>query len=162
MRKQSLVAIVCFLVASVLLFSDAAVWAKPPDLMKTAKSQKKAAEGRAEDPPLLPENLDAAGIDTIIAKLSDEQVRRLLISELKKDALRETGHAQDVKNAKEVGRLAGFILGLKNNIFFVRERIKFLQIGFGAVARDISMAGAALVSTDGTGNTLKNILHKLF
>ena len=69
--------------------------------MKAAKGQKKAAEGKAEETLRLPEYLDIAEIDTIIAKLSDEQVRRLLISELRKEALREKGKSKDINTKTE-------------------------------------------------------------
>jgi hypothetical protein len=69
--------IVFFLTVLFSLISYAAIGANPPDLMQTAKNQKKEAGGKAEDQVQLRENLDIGEIDSIIAKLSDEQVRRL-------------------------------------------------------------------------------------
>jgi hypothetical protein len=89
----------------------------------------------------LPEHLGAENIDHIIAGLSDEQVRRLLINELKAQAQQETTVA-----AKPEG-IAGFIHKIRNLTGLLQSRIEFLRSG----ARDAPQKVAAIYTLLGTG-----------
>ena len=78
MRKIALtIAMVCL----VMVTSQAL--AMNPMLMKQA-SQSKGAQ--TSESVALPENLQAEDIDAVMARLNDDQVRRLLIAELQADA----------------------------------------------------------------------------
>jgi small-conductance mechanosensitive channel len=66
-----------------LFFWGQPAWAVTPQQLKTMKGQKK---GDATEEVQPPEQLPSDQIDAFMATLSDEQVRRLLIEELKKKA----------------------------------------------------------------------------
>ena len=110
-------------VGLLVLCLSSAAWSKNPMLPKAGK--KKAASESTESISL-PANLNAADIDRIMAGLSDEQVRRLLINELKTQAQQETTVA-----AKPEG-IAGFIDKIKNLTALLQTRIEFLRSGGGA------------------------------
>ncbi|MBT8367415.1 MAG: hypothetical protein KJP23_22205, partial [Deltaproteobacteria bacterium] len=97
-----------------------AAWSQNPMLLKTGK-KKAASEGT--ETISLPKNLNSTQIDHIIAGLSDEQVRRLLINELMAQAQQETTVA-----AKPKG-MAGFIEKVKNLTALLQSRIEFLRSG---------------------------------
>jgi hypothetical protein len=84
---------------AVVLFGIS-VWAASPQQIQMTSKQEKAASPKAADAVVLPEKFDSEGVDSIIASMSDEQVRRLLIQELKKQA--ELG-ARGRKSEKEAG-----------------------------------------------------------
>jgi small-conductance mechanosensitive channel len=86
--------------------------------------QEKAARPKEADAVVLPEKFDFESVDSIIASMSDEQVRRLLIQELKKQAERD---AIKPKSEEAVGGLAGFIENMKNTVGLIQDRIKYLQ-----------------------------------
>jgi len=96
----------------------------PAFMAQSAKSDK--ADSQASETVELPAGLDSAGIDGIIASMSDEQVRRLLLQELKKQA--ETDKAPKTKE-QEIGGLAGFIHSMRKQVIFLRSRIEFLKSG---------------------------------
>ena len=74
----------------------------------------------------MPENLGAENVDHLVAGLSDEQVRRLLIDELKAQALMEA--QQKTAQSKPVG-IAGFIHKTRNLMATLQTRIEFLRSG---------------------------------
>ena len=76
----------------------------------------------------LPPDLDPQKVDSIIASMSDEQVRRLLIQELKKQAGRQT--AETVQTGPT--GLAGFINRSRDMLTFLQARIEFLRSGVDA------------------------------
>jgi len=96
------------------------------------KTGKKHANAESAENPSLPKQLDAENIDHIIAGLSDEQVRRLLINELKAQALQET-----TVEPKPEG-IAGFIDKMKNLTALLQTRIEFLRSGGRAGLQDAS------------------------
>jgi len=104
-------------------------WSQNPMLPK--KGQKKAASEGTENISL-PKDLNATQIDQIIAGLSDEQVRRLLINELKLHAQQET-----TVEAKPEG-VAGFIEKIKNLTALLQARIEFLRAGGSAAPQQVS------------------------
>jgi small-conductance mechanosensitive channel len=109
-------------VGLLVLCLSSAAWSKNPMLPKAGK--KKAASESTESISL-PANLNAADIDRIMAGLSDEQVRRLLLNELMAQAQQETTVA-----AKPEG-VAGFIHKIRNLTALLQTRIEFLRSGGG-------------------------------
>ena len=105
---------------------SSAAWSKNPMLPKT--SQKKAASEDTENISL-PRDLNADDIDHFIARFSDEQVRRLLIDELKVQALQE---AQTAVDKPEPTGIAGFIEKVKNLTTLLHTRIEYLRSGGNA------------------------------
>ena len=87
-------------VGILVLCLSSAAWSKNPMLPKT--SQKKAASADTENISL-PNDLNAGDIDHIIAGLGDEQVRRLLINELKVQAQQENDRSR-----RQTGRYRRF------------------------------------------------------
>ena len=110
-------------VGLLVLCLSSTAWSQNPMLLKTGK--KKAASKGTENISL-PKDLNATQIDHLIAGLSDEQVRRLLIDELKLQAQQETTVA-----AKPEG-IAGFIHKIKNLTALLQARIEFLRSGASA------------------------------
>jgi small-conductance mechanosensitive channel len=106
-----------------VLCLSATAWSQNPMLVQ--KGQKKtAAEGTQN--VSLPEKLSANQVDPIVAGLSDEQVRRLLINELKLQARQETS-----VEAKPEG-VAGIIDKIKNLTALLQTRIEYLRAGGSA------------------------------
>ena len=97
-------------------------------LPKTGR--KKAASAETENLSL-PTDLDATQVDHIIAGLSDEQVRRLLINALKLQAQKEKA-----VEPKPEG-IAGFIHKIKNLTALLQARIEFLCSGGSTVPREL-------------------------
>ena len=118
MHSKNLKAIVW--VGLLVLCLSSAAWSKNPMLPKAGK--KKAASESTESISL-PANLNAADIDRIMAGLSDEQVRTLLINELKTQAQQEA-----TVGVKPEG-IAGFIEKIKNLTALLQTRIEFLRSG---------------------------------
>ena len=87
-------------------------------------------EASAAAPPdkstALPENPDPGQIDAMMAQLSDEQVRRLLIAEFRKNA---AGSAASGDSGETAGKLAGFIVGVGEKVASVRNRLARLRAG---------------------------------
>ena len=78
-------------------------------------------------PPKVGEILsNEQSIESTIAGLSDEQVRRLLIDELKQRALDETSQEQ---SKEDIGGLAGFIESVKDKVSSIQARIAYLRAG---------------------------------
>jgi small-conductance mechanosensitive channel len=115
-------------VGLLVLCLTATAWSQNPMLPK--KSQKKAASEGTENISL-PKDLNTTQIDQILAGLSDEQVRRLLIDELKLQAKQET-----TGEAKPEG-IAGFIDKIKNLTALLQTRIEYIRSGGGAVLQDV-------------------------
>jgi len=122
-----------------LLFVFASTaWCQNPMKLKIGK---KHANAESAENITLPKPLDAENIDHIIAGLSDEQVRKLLINELKAQAQQEK-----TVDAKPEG-VAGFIHKIKNLTALLQSRIEFLRSG----ARDAPQKVAAIYTLLGTG-----------
>ena len=110
-------------VGLLVLCLSATAWSQNPMLLKTGK-KKVASEGTENIS--LPKDLNAIQIDHIIAGLSDEQVRRLLINELVAQAQQETTAA-----VKPEG-IAGFIHKIRNLTALLQARIELLRSGGSA------------------------------
>jgi small-conductance mechanosensitive channel len=103
-------------------------WSQNPLLLKTGK---KRADAKNAETVSLPKPLTAENIDHIVAGLSDEQVRRLLINELKLQAQQEA-----TVEAKPEG-IAGFIDKVKNLTALLQTRIEFIRSGGSAVPQEL-------------------------
>jgi small-conductance mechanosensitive channel len=95
-----------------------------------ASTAKETTPGKVQ----LPASIGADQVDDFMAALSDEQVRRLLIESLKKQAEEE---AVAAKPAEDSGRLVGFIKSSKELMAKLKERIAFLQSGATAAPAEI-------------------------
>ncbi len=134
----------------VLCLSSAA-WSKNPMLPKAGK--KKAASESTESISL-PANLNPADIDRIMAGLSDEQVRRLLLNELKTQAQQE---AQEGGGAAKPGGIAGFIDKIKNLTVLLQTRIELLRSG-GSGPREVSGVFAFLGTGERRTKTVASVI----
>jgi small-conductance mechanosensitive channel len=104
-------------------------WSQNPLLLKTGK---KGADAKNAENVSLPEPLNSENIDQVIAGLSDEQVRRLLINELKAQARKEMPVEEKPKG------IAGFIEKIKNLTALLQTRIEFIRSGGSAVPQELS------------------------
>jgi len=102
-----------------------------PQKLTKIKSGKKQANVQTEENITLPKPLSAENVDHILAGLSDEQVRRLLLEELKAQALQE---AQATAGQTKPTGIAGFIDKIKNLTALLQSRIEFIRSG-GSAAR---------------------------
>jgi small-conductance mechanosensitive channel len=110
-----------FVGIGLLLFVlTSSAWSQNPMLLKTGK---KGTSAKNAENVSLPEHLSPENIDHIIAGLSDEQVRRLLINELKVQAQKEMP-----AEAKPTG-ITGFIDRIKNLTALLQTRIEFIRSG---------------------------------
>ncbi len=125
MHSKYLKAIVCMGILLICLMSSAA-WSKNLLLPKTSK---KKAVSEGTETVTLPKDLNASQVDQLMAGFSDEQVRGLLINELRAQALRESA-----VEAKPEG-VAGFIDKMKNLTARLQTRIEFLSSGGSAVSQ---------------------------
>ena len=111
-----------------VLCLSATAWSQNP--MVAIKGQvKTAAEGAENVTP--PEKLSATQVDQIVAGLSDEKVRRLLINELKLQARQET-----TVEAKPEG-VAGIIDKIKNLTVLLQPRVEYLRSGGSASPQEV-------------------------
>jgi len=113
----------------------------PLDGAAAAGKQKPAADNQAVK---LPEHLGNEDVDRIVAGLSDEQVRRLLIDELKNQALQEAG--RQAAKAPPTG-MAGFITKIKDLTTLFQSRIDFLRAG----GKDTSKEAGGIYALLGKG-----------
>ena len=102
------------------LYLSATAWSQNP--MLAIKGQEKTTAEDTENVSL-PEDLNTTQVDQIVAGLSDEQVRRLLIKELKLQAQQET----DVE--VKPGGVAGLIDKIKNLTSLLQTRIEYIRSG---------------------------------
>jgi small-conductance mechanosensitive channel len=100
----------------------------------------------------LPEQLDNDQIDSFIATLSDEQVRRLLIEELKQKAALEASAKEDEE--KSTG-LSGFIQDMRRIVAHVRDRLSFLMSGATGVDDHLPEAFGQIMEMEYRPNPLR-------
>ena len=116
-----------------LIFALAsAAWPQNPLILKSGK---KSAASKNVENLSLPQHLSAENVDHILAGLSDEQVRRLLIDELRAQAQRE---AQATAGQPKPEGIAGFIEKIKNLTALLQTRIEALRSGDSATPQEIS------------------------
>ena len=95
--------------------------AQPLPLPTGGAGQTPESSSAAELPP----DIDPQKVDSIIASMSDEQVRRLLIQELKKQATAVSATPTE----KQPTGLAGFINHTRAMLRYLQARIEFLRSG---------------------------------
>ena len=102
----------------------------------------------------LPEITGSESVDRIVAGLSDEQVRRLLIDELKAQAQKEAAKSGPVQPTG----IAGFIAKAKNLITAFQKRIEFLRSGATAAPQQISGVFALLGTGENQGRSAASVI----
>lgn len=149
MRKFALtIAVVCL----VMVTSQA--FALNPMLMKqTSQSKEKQT---SESVAALPENLQAEDIDALMARLNDDQVRRLLIAELQADA---AAASQD--SPEKVGGLKGAIRRFENATQLFIGRAYRLVVSLPTVPADLGAAVDRLTDFEGSGRLVVMIFIAL-
>jgi len=114
---------VCMLIGFLVLLLASTGWPQSPIKLKTGNKKKSV---KTEEHLTLPKPLAAENVDHIIAGLSDEQVRRLLIDDLKAQARQE---AQKAAGRTQTSSIAGFIEKIKNMTTLLHSRIEYLHSG---------------------------------
>jgi len=139
MKKNALL----IAVIGLLLFASQAL-AMNPMLMKQASQNKgeKTAEAVA-----LPENLSAEDIDALMARLNDDQVRRLLIAQLQADAQK----ASAAGKAQQVSGLGRVIQWFESRTELLVTRVYRLGVGLPDIPGDIGRAMGQLTDYQGVG-----------
>jgi len=136
--------------AGLLIFClSSAAWSKNPMMLKTGK---KKAASETNQAVSLPEDLSPTQIDQVVAGLSDEQVRRLLLNELKLQAQRET-----TVEAKPKG-VAGFIDKIKNLTALLQARIEYIRSGGSAAPQQVEGIYAFLGRGERGTKTVTNVI----
>ncbi len=118
------------LIPLIFLLSGQTLQAANLGIPGLAKSENKVPEETVQ----IPETLDSDQINSFLATLSDAQVRRLFIQELKKEATRELTEG---KTDEEAGGLAGLIQKIRYFSDFFHWRIYELKSGAGADPEDL-------------------------
>ncbi|MEN8751675.1 MAG: mechanosensitive ion channel domain-containing protein, partial [Desulfobacterales bacterium] len=116
----------------IFLLLSSAVWPQNPIMLKAGK---KKADVKTDENISLPKPLSAENIDHIVAGLSDGQVRRLLIDELKLQARQE---AQTAAGQPKPSGIAGFIEKIKNLTTLLHTRIEYLYSGGRAAPQQVA------------------------
>jgi small-conductance mechanosensitive channel len=113
-----------------------------------------------QDPPELPEKLDAEDIDTLVATMGDEQVRRLLIDELRQQAEQEKINAG---NEGKLGGIARSIQNIKDLIMQFRSSIARLNSAEDVnLQKDLPNVYKFMGNGGGEANPIKTILSVVF
>jgi len=98
--------ILAVILLTLLFFWGQPTWAVTPQQLKMMKGQKK---GEATEEVQPPEQLSSDQIGAFMATLSDEQVRRLLIEELKKQAAEQSLTAGAQEPTDQVGAIGALV-----------------------------------------------------
>jgi len=127
-----------------LLFFASQALAMNPMLMKQASQNKgeKTAEAVA-----LPENLSAEDIDALMARLNDDQVRRLLIAQLQAEAQK----ASAAGKAQQGSGLGRVIQWFESRTELLVTRVYRLGVGLPDIPGDIGRAMGQLTDYQGAG-----------
>ena len=112
---------VCMLIGVLVLLLASTGW--PQSVIKLKTGKKKTAV-KTEEHLSLPKPLAAEDVEHIIAGLSDEQVRRLLIDDLKEQARQED---QKAAGRSQASGIAGFIEKTKNLTTLLHTRFEYLH-----------------------------------
>ncbi|MGD8243531.1 MAG: mechanosensitive ion channel, partial [Desulfobacterales bacterium] len=140
-----------YLFLSLYLLGAVNAFALNPMLLKA--SEKSADEAPAAETPELPADMSAADIDALMARLNDEQVRRLLIAELQAEAAATSSGAPE-----QVGGLSGVIRGLENAVQLFMSRAYRLVVSLPTVPADLKAAVDRLTDYEGLGRLTVMIL----
>lgn len=133
------------------LWSEIAL-AKAPGAITLFPStgSKKAQDKSDKALPEIPETLDQAKINEILAGLTDDQIRRLLMRELEKSA---AANANKQETKKVVG-LARIVQEAEENITLFNKRLRDIQAGAVAVPEFLPQTYANLRGKGGFSNIL--------
>ena len=102
---------------------------------------------------------DMQDIDSVIAVMGDDQVRRMLIDELKTQAAKELASTKN----NEIGGIAGFIKGIKNRISIIRERIEDIKSSDGVdVQKEFPVMYKIAGKGEARGKPVRAILGVIF
>ncbi len=149
MRRPRLPVLCLIFIVSGLLLWAQPVGALTPKQLKSVTAQKKKADSQEVQ---LPEQLESYQIDSFIATLSDEQVRRLLIEELKQKAALEASAKKDEE--KSAG-LTVLIRDMRRVLLHVRDRIRFLMSGATEVDDHLPEAFGQIMEIEYRPNPLR-------
>jgi len=150
MAHQTFKSIVLFaFVCLCLLFWGWTAWAQ-------VKPMKKASAAPPAAAVKLPDRLTSEEINSLMARLSDAQVRQLLISQLKKAA----GEPSRGKNGAEpqYGSIARFWQALGEKPALLSKRLKLMLSGLSAAPKDLPMALDRLAGGKGASRLLEMVL----
>ena len=162
-----------FILLTLLFFWGQFAWAVTSQQLKMMQGQKKEKAAEVVQPP---EQLPGDQIDAFMATLSDEQVRRLLIEELKRKAEQEIMAAGPEKAEKKYGtgalfdeadadaaavykRIKGIFRGTASVLSQPRALIGLLTDGEGSVALLLTFVG--LLAVIGAGLFAEWLLLRL-
>jgi small-conductance mechanosensitive channel len=155
--KSTAILTVVFL--GLLFFWGQPAWAVTPQQLKMMKGQKK---GDATEEVQPPEQLPSDQIDAFMATLSDEQVRRLLIEELKKKAEQEimAPGPEEAGKTDALG-LAALFDEADADTAAVYKRIKGIFRGSASVLSQPRALIALLTDGKGTGTLVLTLVGLL-
>ncbi|MGA9477488.1 MAG: hypothetical protein WBV21_06895, partial [Desulfobacterales bacterium] len=122
------------------------------------KPQKEKSKAAPPDTARLPEHIQADKVDDFMAALSDEQVRRLLIEALKKQAAEEAAAATD---KKEMTGIAGFIDAVRAKVDLIRLRVEALKSGADTKMAQIPSLYTYLGKSERDANATRVILSAI-
>ena len=122
------------------------------------KPQKEKSKPAPSDTARLPEHIQADKVDDFMAALSDEQVRRLLIEALKKQAAEE---AAATPAKKEMTGIAGFIDTVRAKVDLIRLRVEELKSGDDTKMTEIPSLYTYLGKGERDANSTRVILSTI-
>jgi small-conductance mechanosensitive channel len=138
---------------SILLWGQT-VGAVSPQQLKLLKGKNKGDPAQTEEKVQLPAELKSDQIDDLVAPLSDEQARQLLIEKLRKEA-ELAAAAREKSQEEELTGLAGFVSRMRGMVNFTRARIKYLTSGATAVDDELPRVFAELTESEGEPHPVK-------
>ncbi|MFZ0242665.1 MAG: mechanosensitive ion channel family protein [Desulfobacterales bacterium] len=122
------------------------------------QSQKEKTKEAPPDTARLPDHIEADKVDDFMAALSDEQVRRLLIEALRKQAAAE---AAAVVAPKKLTGIAGFIYAVKTKLDLILVRYDALMAGENTKFATIPSLFSYLGTGERDANATKTILRAI-
>jgi len=138
--------ILAVILLGLLFFWGQPAWAVTPQQLKMMKGQKK---GKATEEVQPPEQLPGDQVDAFMATLSDQQVRRLLIEELKRKAEQEIMAAGPKKPTDTGGAIGSLIIEADTEAAEIFKRIRRIFRGSAFVLSQ--PRGLIVLLTDGKG-----------
>ncbi|MDH3558934.1 MAG: mechanosensitive ion channel, partial [Deltaproteobacteria bacterium] len=138
--------ILAVILLGLLFFWGQPAWAVTPQQLKMMKGQKK---GKATEEVQPPEQLPGDQVDAFMATLSDQQVRRLLIEELKRKAEQEIMAAGPKKPTDTGGAIGSLIIEADTEAAKIFKRIRRIFRGSAFVLSQ--PRGLIVLLTDGKG-----------
>lgn len=124
---------------------------KDPLTLLQMKGASKAREKSEKELPEIPADADRDRINSIVAGLSDDQVRRLLLKELEKSGAAAAGKRQK----EEVDGVGAIVKRAEENVILFHQRLSELRAGAVAVPEFLPQTYSNLRGKGGTGDTLR-------